>query len=123
MALVISRRRAAPSPVLRVSWAASGLSGALAALLRPCGLDLARSGRSCSRSARRSGGPEDLQAARCALAGAAGVLGGLRPLTLWRCCCGPVASITPGAGAAAPDQRGAAVALVIFRRRTVRPLA
>ena len=29
------------SPVLRVSWAASGLSGALAALLRPCGLDLA----------------------------------------------------------------------------------
>ena len=80
MALVISRRRAAPSPVLRVSWAASGLSGALAALLRPCGLDLARSGRSCSRSARRSGGPDDLQAARCALAGAAGVLGGLWPL-------------------------------------------
>ena len=59
------------SPVLRVSWAASGLSGALAALLRPCGLDHAP-------ELGAAGGLGDLQAVRCALWRGPGGLAGCR---------------------------------------------
>ena len=73
--LVISGRPAVASgaalvvsPVLRVSWAASGLSGSLAALLRPCGLDLApERAQLLPISAAQPVALDDLQAARCAL--------------------------------------------------------
>ena len=113
---MISRRRAAPygaalvaSPVLRVSWAASGLSGALAALLWPCGLDLARSwAQLLPVSAAQPVPLGDLQAAHRAPSGVALVASPVLPGGLG----GLAAALWPrsraGAGAAAPDQRGAA---------------
>ena len=57
-----------PRRCCRVSWAASGLSGSLAALLRPCGLDLApERAQLLPISAAQPVALDDLQAARCAL--------------------------------------------------------